>query len=65
MSDENNHPTFYSFGTDDRPRCPQCGKPMHLTGRGPSSALGGAYECKEFTCICGFQIEQESDPAAS
>ncbi len=51
MSDENSHPTFYSFGTDDRPRCPQCGKHMHLTGRAPKFMLGGAYECKTFTCI--------------
>lgn len=58
MSDENSHPTFYSFGTHDRPKCPQCGKCMHLTGRAPSSMLGGAYECKEFTCTRGFQIEQ-------
>lgn len=64
MSDEKNHPTFYAFGTDDRPRCPQCGRRMHLTGRAPSSLLGDAYECREFTCICGFQIEQDADREA-
>ncbi len=37
---------------------------MHLTGTWPSSALGGAYECREFTCICGFQIEQDADREA-
>ncbi len=62
MSDKMND-LFYVFGGDDSPSCPQCAKPMDLTGRRPSTLLGDAYECQKFTCRCGFEIERDADRA--
>ncbi len=41
MSDENNHPTFYSFGTDDRPSARNVGSLCTLreVGRVPRLAV--------------------------
>ena len=39
------------FGVDDQPICPQCGNPMHLTGR-DSHPEHGAYNYERQTFIC-------------
>ncbi len=62
MSDQANG-LFYTFGSDDRPTCPQCARPMRLTGNRPSTLLGEDYDCHKFACKCGFEIERDTDRA--
>lgn len=51
-----------SFGADDHPACPQCGKPMGLTRRGPTTGLDASYERQIFTCrACGHEVERPVD----
>jgi len=40
-----------SFGADDRPVCPSCGKPMHLIRRGPHPEHGTEYEVQVFSLL--------------
>jgi hypothetical protein len=51
-----------SFGVDDQLVCPQCGKLMGLTRRGPNTQLGASYERQIFTCReCAHEIERTVD----
>jgi transposase-like protein len=51
-----------SFGVDDQPGCPKCGKPMMIIRRTPHSDHGPAYERQSFICIdCRTEIERSAD----
>lgn len=54
-------PEVRSFGADDHPDCPQCGKLMSLTRRGPNAELGASYERQTFTCECDFEVVRSAD----
>jgi hypothetical protein len=47
-----------SFGVDDKPSYPNCGKRLSLTGRGPHIDYELRYERQIFTC---FGCDQEFD----
>jgi hypothetical protein len=50
------------FGADDRLVCPECGRTMLLTRRGPDPEYGVAYERQKLTCIvCEHELERSAD----
>jgi hypothetical protein len=51
-----------SYGTDDRPACPNCSQPTSLTRRGPDGDYDLNYERQQFTCrACDHRIERVVD----
>jgi transposase-like protein len=53
-----------SFGADDRPVCPKCGKQMHLIRRGPHPEQGEKYEVQLFLCAsCNHEESRSTDKA--
>ena len=54
------------FGVDDKPPCPNCGRRMSLTRRGPDPDYGLRYERQMFTCFgCDQEIERVVDANAN
>jgi hypothetical protein len=54
--------TARSFGADDRPVCPQCGKIMWLTRRGPNGEFDLTHERQTFSCIkCEYEVQRIVD----
>jgi hypothetical protein len=51
-----------SFGSNDRPICPECGAAMHLIRRGPHPTFGRSWERQIFACSkCLHEIERSAD----
>src|SRR5262245_35668041 len=51
-----------SFGADDHPACPSCGKRMHLIRRGPHPDHGSKYEIQTFLCAsCNHEEIRSAD----
>lgn len=58
--------TTRSFGADDHPACPACGKPMSLSRRSPHPEYGSDYEIQTFSCsACGHEETRSSDKAGT
>jgi hypothetical protein len=51
-----------SFGSSDRPICPECGAAMHLIRRGPHPTFGHSWEQQIFACsMCLHEVERSAD----
>jgi hypothetical protein len=51
-----------SFGSADRPECPQCSAPMKIVGRESHPDLGESYELQTFECTsCHHVMTRNAD----
>jgi hypothetical protein len=51
-----------SFGSLDRPVCPECGAAMHLIRRGPHPTFGHNWERQILACSkCLHEVERSAD----
>jgi hypothetical protein len=51
-----------SFGSKDRPICPECSAAMHLIRRGPHPTFGQGWERQIFACSkCLHETERSAD----
>ncbi len=55
------------FCVDDQPICPQCGNPMHLTGRDSHSEYSAHnYEGQTFICyVCRYESLHSPDASGN
>jgi hypothetical protein len=51
-----------SFGSHDRPLCPECGAAMLLIRRGRHPTFGPSWEQRIFACAkCLHEVERSAD----
>jgi hypothetical protein len=59
------NPEIRSFGVNDHPLCPQCGRHMNLTRRGSNNPFDLSAEFQTFACIeCDYEATRIVDTKA-